>query len=361
MSSRLFQSVVLQMKDCTDRTIGVLDDQANIIACTDLSLIGQSVGSNINDLMAMSDVNTVNGYTYRVVGSRIKLEHVCFVKGTDQVAESVSGVLAVSLGALKEYNDEKYNKINFVKNVMLENILQTDIYAKSKEVRFSDGVPRVVILIRLLDRTEIFAYDIIQSLFPEKAKDFIINVGENDIALVKEVKPSIEVRDLEKLAHSIVDTLNSEFYTRAVVGIGSVVESIRDLPRSYKEAQVAIEVGKVFDVEKVIMSYNNLGIGRLIYYLPTTLCKDFLDEVFKKGSIDSLDHETLFTIQKFFENNLNVSETSRKLFVHRNTLVYRLEKIRRLTGLDLKEFDHAIVFKVALMVRKYLSSDPMKL
>jgi carbohydrate diacid regulator len=244
---------------------------------------------------------------------------------------------------------------------MLENILQTDIYAKSKEVRFSDGVPRVVILIRLLDRTEIFAYDIIQSLLPEKAKDFIINVGENDIALVKEVKPSIEVRDLEKLAHSIVDTLNSEFYTRAVVGIGSVGESIRDLPRSYKEAQVAIEVGKVFDVEKVIMSYNNLGIGRLIYYLPTTLCKDFLDEVFKKGSIDSLDHETLFTIQKFFENNLNVSETSRKLFVHRNTLVYRLEKIRRLTGLDLKEFDHAIVFKVALMVRKYLSSDPMKL
>ena len=187
-----------------------------------------------------------------------------------------------------------------------------------------------------------------------------INIGENDIALVKEVKPNTESRDLEKLARSIVDTLNSEFYTRAVIGIGTVVNSLRDLSRSFKEAQVSIEIGKVFDVEKIIMSYDNLGIGRLIYYLPTTLCEAFLQEVFKKGSIDALDHETLFTIQKFFENNLNVSETSRKLFVHRNTLVYRLEKIRRLTGLDLKQFDHAIVFKVALMVKKYLQSNPTK-
>ena len=201
---------------------------------------------------------------------------------------------------------------------------------------------------------------IIQSLFPEKTKDFVINVGENDIALIKEVKSNIEIRDLEKLSRSIIDTLNSEFYTRSVIGIGSIVTSLRDISRSFKEAQVAIEVGKVFDVERNIMSYSNLGIGRLIYYLPTTLCELFLSEVFKKGSIDSLDHETLFTIQKFFENNLNVSETSRKLFVHRNTLVYRLEKIRRLTGLDLKEFEDAIVFKVALMVRKYLISNPSK-
>ena len=115
-------------------------------------------------------------------------------------------------------------------------------------------------------------------------------------------------------------------------------------------------MGKVFDTEKTIINYENLGIGRLIYQLPTTLCEIYLSEVFKKSSIDALDQETLFTINKFFENNLNVSETSRKLFVHRNTLVYRLEKIKKLTGLDLREFDHAIVFKVALMVRKYLAT-----
>ena len=165
---------------------------------------------------------------------------------------------------------------------------------------------------------------------------------------------------MEKLARSIVDTLSSEFYAHACVGIGTVVTGVKDLARSFKEAQVAIEVGKVFDTDKSIISYDNLGIARLIYQLPTTLCEMFLREVFKKGSIESLDQETMFTIQRFFENDLNVSETSRKLFVHRNTLVYRLEKIKKVTGLDLRKFDHAIIFKVALMVKKYLTSNPVK-
>ena len=168
---------------------------------------------------------------------------------------------------------------------------------------------------------------------------------------MKEIRTGIDSKDLEKLAGSIVDTLSSEFYTHCVVGIGTTVTGIKDLARSFKEAQVALEVGKVFDTERSIVSYDNLGIARLIYQLPTTLCEMFLKEVFKRGSIESLDAETLFTIQRFFENNLNVSETSRKLFVHRNTLVYRLEKIKKLTGLDLREFEDAIVFKVALMVK----------
>ena len=204
------------------------------------------------------------------------------------------------------------------------------------------------------------AYDIIQNLFPDKSKDFVININEVEIALVKEIKPDTESRDLEKLASSISDTLSSEFYTHCVVGIGTTVTGIKDLARSFKEAQSALEVAKVFDTDRTIVSYDNLGIARLIYQLPTTLCEMFLKEVFKRGSIESLDQETLFTIQRFFENNLNVSETSRKLFVHRNTLVYRLEKIKKLTGLDLREFEDAIVFKVALMVKKYLNASPTK-
>ncbi|MBR5124580.1 MAG: helix-turn-helix domain-containing protein, partial [Clostridia bacterium] len=156
------------------------------------------------------------------------------------------------------------------------------------------------------------------------------------------------------------EKLRTELNLRCVIGIGTTAKHLRVLADKYKEAQVAIEVGKVFDTEKSVIHYDNLGIGRLIYQLPTTLCEMFLQEVFKKGSLESLDRETLMTIQCFFENNLNVSETSRKLFVHRNTLVYRLEKIRKLTGLDLREFEHAITFKVALMVKKYLSSKPSK-
>ena len=162
--------------------------------------------------------------------------------------------------------------------------------------------------------------------------------------------------ELDKIAQGIEETLKNELYIKTAIGIGTVAHHLRELADVYKEAQTAIDVGKVFDTEKSISNYESLGIGRLIYQLPTTLCDIFLTEVFKKNSIDSLDQETLFTINKFFENNLNVSETSRKLFVHRNTLVYRLEKIKKLTGLDLRQFDHAIVFKVALMVRKYLTS-----
>ena len=261
---------------------------------------------------------------------------------------------------IKNYYDEKYDRSNFIKNVILDNILPGDIYLKSRELRFNSDVSRVCMLIKVTSKTDVSAYDVVQNLFPDKNKDFVININETDIALVKEIRNNIDPRDIDKLASSIVDTLSSEFYTHCVIGIGTVVENIKDLARSFKEAQVALEVGKVFDTEKTIVSYNNLGIARLIYQLPTTLCDMFLKEVFKRGSIESLDHETLFTIQRFFENNLNVSETSRKLFVHRNTLVYRLEKIKKITGLDLREFEDAIVFKVALMVKKYLSSNPSK-
>ena len=219
---------------------------------------------------------------------------------------------------------------------------------------------RVVLLVKFPGKTDMMPFEMLQNMFPDKARDYVISVGEHEIVLVKEVKAGSENRDMEKIAGNIVDTLSSEFYTKVAIGVSTIVDNIKDLARAYKEAQIALDVGKVFETEKNVVSYENLGIGRLIYQLPTTLCEMFLQEVFKKGSLESLDRETLMTIQCFFENNLNVSETSRKLFVHRNTLVYRLEKIRKLTGLDLREFEHAITFKVALMVKKYLSSKPSK-
>ncbi|MCL2588134.1 MAG: helix-turn-helix domain-containing protein, partial [Oscillospiraceae bacterium] len=162
------------------------------------------------------------------------------------------------------------------------------------------------------------------------------------------------------VAAKVEEIISAELSIKAVIGVGTLARHLRELAERYKEAQVAIEVGKVFDTEKTIIHYEHLGIGRLIYQLPITLCEMFLSEIFKKNPIDSLDQETLYTINRFFENSLNVSETSRKLFVHRNTLVYRLEKIKKLTGLDLREFDHAIVFKVALMVKKYLNVQAAK-
>ncbi len=360
MSNRLFQGVIHQMRDAIDRTIGVMDETSVIIACSELGRIGE-VNESVNaETMASTDTFVLNGYTYKSFGSRPKPEFAVFVSGTDGEAVKYANLLAISLGSIKQYYDEKYDRSNFIKNVILDNILPGDIYLKARELRFNTDVSRVCMLIKITNKSDVSAYDVIQNLFPDKTKDFIININETDIALVKEIRNDIEMKDLDKLASSIVDTLSSEYYIHCVIGIGTIVVGIKDLARSFKEAQVAMEVGKVFDTEKTIVSYDNLGIARLIYQLPTTLCDMFLKEVFKRGSIESLDHETLFTIQRFFENNLNVSETSRKLFVHRNTLVYRLEKIKKITGLDLREFEDAIVFKVALMVKKYLSSNPVK-
>ncbi len=360
MSNRLFQGIVHQMKDAIDRTVGVVDETNVIIACSDLGRIGETLSGLTPEDFSGTGTFCLEGYTLKPLGTRPHSEYIVFVEGADEQAARYASLLTISLSGIKQYYDEKYDRGNFVKNVILDNILPGDIYLKAREMRFNNDVSRVVLLVRIGTRSDVSAFDIIQNLFPDKNKDFVININETDIALVKEIRSGIEGRDLEKLARSIVDTLSSEFYTHATVGIGTVVEGIKDLAGSFKEAQVAQEVGKVFDTEKSIISYDNLGIARLIYQLPTTLCEMFLNEVFKKGSIESLDQETLFTIQRFFENNLNVSETSRKLFVHRNTLVYRLEKIKRLTGLDLREFDDAIVFKVALMVKKYLQVSPTK-
>lgn len=357
MANRLFLGIVNQMKEAIDRTFGVLDESLVVVACSELTRMGEEWDSVS---CITQDTFVQDGYTYKAFGSRPKGDYIAFVEGTDELAARYVTLLAVALSNVKQYYDEKYDRSNFIKNVILDNILPGDIYLKARELHFANDVSRAVLLIHICASTEISTFDVVQNLFPDKNKDFVINIGENDIAVVKEIHANIDSKDLEKLAQSIVDTLGSEFYTRINVGIGTPVEGIKELARSFKEAQVALEVGKVFDTEKAIVSYDNLGVARLIYQLPTTLCEMFLKEVFKRGSIDSLDQETLFTIQRFFENNLNVSETSRKLFVHRNTLVYRLEKIKRLTGLDLREFDDAIVFKVALMVKKYLSANPVK-
>ncbi len=360
MSNRLFQGIVHQMHDSIGRTVGVVDDGACVVACSDLARTGERNDFLVSDFGSTENCHVRDGFTYKTFGSEEKPEYAVFVAGTDELAAQFCSLMAVSLAGIKQYYDEKYDRANFIKNVILDNILPGDIYIKARELRFPTDVSRVVFFIRVLTTNEISVFDVVQNLFPDKSKDFVFSVSESDVVLVKEIRPGIKSADLEKLARSIVDTLGGEFLTRVNVGIGTTATGIKDLAKSFKEAQVALEVGKVFDTDRAIVSYDNLGIARLIYQLPTTLCEMFLKEVFKRGSIESLDQETLFTIQKFFENNLNVSETSRKLFVHRNTLVYRLEKIKKLTGLDLREFDHAIIFKVALMVKKYLSANPVK-
>ena len=362
MSSRVFQSVVLQMKDSTDRAIGVIDSEGTVVACNELSCIGEHWPAAVEAVNAgEGGVVRYEGRTFKALqGWGSQFDYAAFAKGDDAEARTLCTMATVALNGAKTYYEEKHDKATFVKNIISDNILLGDIYVRAKELHFISEAPRAVFLIRQVETTEPALIDVVQGMFPDKQVDFVLSISETDVALIKQLSDATEGKDLYKLARQIEETVTEELHVKIVIGIGTIVTHIRELARAYKEAQVAIDVGKVFDTEKSIINYENLGIGRLIYQLPTTLCEMFLQEVFKKNPIDSLDQETLFTINKFFENNLNVSETARKLFVHRNTLVYRLEKIKKLTGLDLREFDDAITFKVALMVKKYLLSRAIK-
>ena len=358
MSNSVFQSVIVQLKEISDRTFGVIDTEGCVVSCTDVSLLGERwTDAALRVGSAGEGIVTFGQKSFKaIVGNSNYYEYAVFCTGDDDAARSFCQMAYIALNDAKIFYEEKHDRGTFVKNIIMDNILPGDIYIRAKELHFATDAPRAVFLIRQVGHGDVATVDVLSGMFSDKIQDFVLSINEMDIAVVKQINPNVTSEELEKIASSMEETLKNELRIKTVIGIGTIAEHLRELADSYKEAQTAIEVGKVFDTEKSIMHYENLGIGRLIYQLPTTLCEIFLSEVFKKNSIDSLDQETLFTINKFFENNLNVSETSRKLFVHRNTLVYRLEKIKKLTGLDLRQFDHAIVFKVALMVRKYLTS-----
>ncbi len=358
VSSRLFQSMVLQMKSCTDRYIGVMDAEGTIVACNELGLVGESWPEAVATVAASEETVTVfEGRSFKPLsGIGAQFDYVAFAQGEDEQASLVCSMAVVALSGVHAYYEEKHDRAAFVKSVISDNVLMGDIYARAKELHLQVEVPRAVLLLRQRSEIDSGVLESVQALFPDRLADFVLAMTDTDIAIIHQLPENAENRDLYKVANQILETLTQEREMNLVIGIGTIVYHIRDLARSYKEAQVAIDVGKVFDTDKEVIHYENLGIGRLIYQLPTTLCEMFLQEVFKKNPISSLYPETLYTINKFFENNLNVSETARKLFVHRNTLVYRLEKIKKLTGLDLREFDDAITFKVALMVKQYLVS-----
>jgi len=361
VSSRIFQSVIVQMKDATERVIGVTDPDGVAVACSDLTLIGTNIGP-----MPPSNEDTgektlfCNGRTFLPLGNGNGNDYAVFTDGNDEFAKTVCIMAAIALNEAGAYFEENHDKRTFVKSIVSENIMPGDIYARAKELRFATDATRGVLVLRNNTIVDVSVINLLQDAFPDRQHDFIISVSDTDVAIIKEIPPSGDAKYLQRIAESISKKLETELSAKPMIGIGVPARHLRELADRYKEAITSIEIGKVFDPDKSIISYENLGIGRLIYQLPVTLCEIFLTEVFKKNPIEALDKETLYTIDSFFENSLNVSETSRKLFVHRNTLVYRLEKIKKITGLDLREFEHAVIFKVALMVKKYLVSQESK-
>lgn len=349
-----FQNIIYQIKEIIDIEFGIMDESGLILACSDESKIG-NYNSIFEQILESEELySKFEGYTYKKVYVKNKLEFITFIKSIEPEGINYLSLISINVANVKIYHEERFDKASFIKGIITDNILPGDISMRARELHIPFNTFRVAFLVITEKEKALYSHEIIQSLFPNKQKDFVIVLDDENTVLIKELKAKDDSKEVEQIGKIIIDALNTELMVKASIGVGTVVDNIRDVVRSFKEAQTALQIGSIFENGKSIVNYNKLGVGRLIYQLPTTLCKMFLKEVFIDGSFDVLDAETITTIQKFFDNNLNISEASRQLYIHRNTLVYRLDKILKLTGLDLRNFDDAIIFKVSMLVKRYL-------
>lgn len=353
ISNQILQDTIEGIKSITRTDLCVMDTEGKTLATT-LRDIDDYENEVLGFVDSPAESQVLQGYQFFKVFDDNQLEYIILAKGETDDVYMIGKMAALQVQNLLVAYKERFDKDNFIKNLLLDNLLLVDIYNRAKKLHIDIDVKRVVFIIETKNEKDTNALETVRNLFSSKTKDFITAVDEKNIILVKEVKPTECYDDMSKTAKVIVDMLNTEAMSSVHVAYGTIVNEIKEVSRSYKEAKMALDVGKIFYENKEIIAYSNLGIGRLIYQLPIPLCKMFIKEIFEGRSPDEFDEETLATINKFFENSLNVSETSRQLYIHRNTLVYRLDKLQKSTNLDLRVFDDAITFKIALMVVKYM-------
>ena len=353
ISNQVLQTTIDGLKNITRIDICVMDTEGKALATT-INNVEEYEDAVMAFVESPADSQVLQGYQFFKVFDDHQLEYVILAKGDSDDVYMVGKLAAFQIQNLLVAYKERYDKDNFIKNLLLDNLLLVDIYNRAKKLHIETSVNRVVFLIETKDEKDSNALETVKGLFAGKSRDFITQVDEKNIILVKELKEEEGYEDMEKTANVILDMLNTEAMISVHVSFGTIVNEIKDVSRSYKEAKMALDVGKIFYSDQNVIAYSSLGIGRLIYQLPMPLCKMFIGEIFRENTPDDFDDETIATINKFFENSLNVSETSRQLYIHRNTLVYRLDKLEKSTGLDLRVFDDAITFKIALMVVKYM-------
>lgn len=354
ISNQILQNTIEGLKGITRIDLCVVDTEGKPVAST-IQNAEEYESVVLSFVESPADSQVLQGYQFFKIFDEHQLEYILLVKGDSDDVYMIGKMVTFQIQNLLAAYKERYDKDNFIKNLLLDNLLLVDIYNRAKKLHIDADARRVVFIIETKVEKDSGALETVRSLFAtNKSKDIITAVDEKNIILVKELKQSEGYEDMTKVARIILDMLNTEAMSKVHVAFGTIVNEIKDVSRSYKEAKMALDVGKIFYSGRNVIAYSNLGIGRLIYQLPMPLCKMFIKEIFEGKSPDDFDEETLTTINKFFENNLNVSETSRQLYIHRNTLVYRLDKLQKSTNLDLRVFEDAITFKMALMVVKYM-------
>ncbi len=352
----------------SSQTIQTSIDELKAITKVDLCVYDLS-GGRVAYTADMPDItpNLVSGFANSPADSQVigmhhllkildegELLYVLVAKGMSDDAYMIGKIAVCQIHNLAVAYKERFDRNNFFQNLLLDNLLLVDIYNRAKKLHIEAVAPRAVFLVETKLEKDSMVTELLKGMFSSQSGDYITAVDESSVIVIKAVEPGASHEDLVGVADTIVAMINAEAMLNVKVAFGTIVQELKDVSKSYKEAKLALDVGKIFYAEKSVVAYSTLGIGRLIYQLPINLCRIFIDEIFGANVPLNFDDETLTTINKFFDNNLNVSETSRQLFVHRNTLVYRIEKIQKTTGLDLRSFEDALTFKIALMVVNYM-------
>lgn len=361
ISGQVIQNSIDDLKNITKVDLGVFDLEGQVVAAT-FKMDTLSTELIHNFAISPADSQVIGDMHLLKIYDEEELQYILVAKGSSEDVYMIGRIAVSQMQSLIVAYKERFDRNNFFQNLLLDNLLLVDIYNRAKKLHVEAVQPRAVFLIETKQEKDSIVTELLKSMFSSQSGDYITAVDETSVILIKALErdPGMqgdrdkELTYLDRIAHTIVDMMNSEAMMNVNVAYGTVVEELKDVSKSYKEAKMALDVGKIFYADQNVSAYNKLGIGRLIYQLPVNLCKIFIEEIFGDNLPMDLDEETLTTINKFFENNLNVSETSRQLFVHRNTLVYRIEKLQKSSGLDIRVFDDALTFKIALMVVNYM-------
>ncbi len=354
ISNQILENTIEGLKGITRTDLCVMDTEGKVLAST-FPHAEAYEDSVLEFVGSPADSQVMQGFQFFKVFDEHQLEFVVLARGDSDDVYMIGKVASFQIQNLLVAYKERFDKDNFIKNLLLDNLLLVDIYNRSKKLHIDTDVSRVVMLVEMEGAREMSSLEVVRAAYTGRPKDFITAVDDKNIIIVREVKEGESYAELMRSAKTMHDMLVNESGADVKLAMGTIVSEIKDVSRSYKEARMALDVGKIFYEERCVVAYSNLGIGRLIYQLPVPLCRMFIREIFENKSPEDFDEETLTTINRFFENSLNVSETSRQLYIHRNTLVYRLDKLQRSTGLDLRVFEDAITFKIALMVVKYMN------
>jgi len=353
ISNAIIQKTMEELSSITGAEYVLYDDTLHPVMST---VKDEAADSDALEAFAASeaDTQTVSGDCYLKVMDEDVCAYILISRGS---ADPLTmGRVAVSQlqNLIVAYKD-KTDRNSFYQNLLLDNMLLVDIHNRATKLHIDNDVRRVVYVVETVNDRENVALELMRSLYVEQGGNQIISVDEQSVILIKDIDTDADREDMREIAEGILDTFNTEAMIDVRVSYGLAVNELKDISKSYKEARMALDVGSIFYTERKILDYEMLGIGRLIYQLPLSLCEMFVHEVFGDSMPEELDEETLITVNKFFENNLNVSEASRQLYIHRNTLVYRMEKLKSVIGLDMRVFEDALTFKIAMMVVDYVN------